>query len=149
MAELGSYIDNPQINNEACRVAAEFFGDCLRTKAGLTRQSETTNPEMIQLYQSAKQGNQFSESNIKKFQDRLMVLLIRNYPYERRIKKFYKLPSIIEEAADFDDFTLTRDHLPNFFQIFIHGYHIQLLPFHDCPELKYNLVYDNLSQTWI
>ena len=147
MAELGSYIDNPQINNELCRVAAEVFGDCLRTKAGLDRKSTTTNPTLVRLYSSATNDNSFTEDQIKKFEDRLMVLLIRNYPYERRIKKYYELPDILFEAAEFESFNLTKQQLPNFIQMNVHGNTIQMLPFGECAQ-PFSIVYDNNLKVW-
>ena len=152
MAELGSYLENPQINNELCRVAAEFYADCLRTKStkSLTRKSTTTHSKLIELYESARETNDFTEDNIKKFEDRLMVLLIRNYPFERRIKKTYVLPDIIKEAANFSGFVLTREQLPNHVQMTVNGFQIQLLPLGEPEKIhqSYSIVYDNESQTW-
>lgn len=146
---LGSFLENPQINNELCRVAAEVFGDCLRTKAGLDRQSESDHPALLAIYNSARQENSFTEDDIKKFQDRLMVLLIKNYPYERKVLKSYELPAIIKEAADFEGFNLEREQLPNFIQMNVNGYQIVMLPVGEITPLKFNLVYDGYSQEWI
>lgn len=146
---LGSFLENPQINNELCRVAAEVFGDCLRTKAGLNRKSTSEHPDMLQIYNAARQDNSFSEDLIKKFQDRLMILLIKNYPYERKVLKSYQLPAIIKEAADFDGFNLEREQLPNFIQMNVNGHQIVMLPVGEITNLRFNLVYDAYSKEWI
>lgn len=156
MNNLGSFLENPQINNEMCRVAAEVFGDCLRTKAGLTRKSNTTHPDMIRVYESAKSTNTFTEDLIKKFEDRLMILLIHHYPYERKIIKNIELPDILNEAALFNGFKLYKEQLPNFIQINVNGDTINLFPVNKRTDIKhteddmdFHLLYDAKTQEWI
>ena len=149
MNNLGSYLENPQFNHEPCRAAAEFFGDCLRTKAGLQRHCQSTNLKLQPLYEAARKTNSFTEDKIKKFEDRLTILLIRQIPFERIIKKFYKLPEIIEEAAMFDGFELHREMLPNHIQMNINGASIMFLPCGENANIKFELVYDSQKQEWI
>lgn len=149
MSNLGSFLENPQINHEMCRVTSEFFGDCLRTKAGLPRKSSTVHPNVLPIYNSATLTNTFTEEQIHKFEERLMILLIRMIPYERKIIKDFDLPNIFIEAADFEGFKLDRNHLPNHFQININGNTISLLPLGERVEQTYNLLYDGTLKDWI
>lgn len=131
--KIGSFLETPQIGNEACKTAAILVGDCLRTKAGLERKSSTTDEDTLAFYESAKRENEFTEDQISKFEDRLTILLIRKLPLTRKLIKFYDIPELIAEAADFEGFEIERDQLPNRFQIKIHGQSILLLSIGSSP----------------
>ena len=125
---VGSFLENPQIGNPACKFAAQFIADCLRVKSSnaLIPSNTNTDVKLVSFRNSAKLENAFTADQITKFEDRLMILLMRLMPTQRKIKKYYELPALIIEAAQFDGFTLMRDHLPNNFQILLNGQDVLL-----------------------
>lgn len=125
---VGSFLENPQIGNPACKFAAQVIADCLRVKSsnGLTPSNSNTDTKFISFRNSAKLENSFTSDQITKFEDRLMILLMRLMPTQRKIKKHYELPTLIVEAAQFDGFILMRDHLPNNFQLLLNGHDVLL-----------------------
>lgn len=152
MQNLGSFLENPQFDHTTCQKAAEIFGDALRYKStkNLPLKTNTKHPGVLALIKSARDSNDFTEEDIKKFEDRLTILLIKTIPYERKIVKFYDLPDIVKEAADFTGFELTPFQVPTHFQLNINHATIHLLPVGESSAtLKVQSTFDLLSKEWL
>lgn len=126
---VGSFLENPQIGNAACKSAAQLIADFLRVKSTNTISpvNTSTEPKFVAFMNSAKLTNSFTAEQITKFEDRLTILLMRLMPTQRKIKKHYEIPELILEAAAFDAFALTRDQLPNNFQLLLNGQDVLLI----------------------